>query len=64
MNDLEPKEEDAATFGGMFWGDGLSSLLDRPSFLPNNIRKKTKKEIKKVYKYIVSNIFPILAIKP
>ncbi len=64
MNDLEPKEEDAATFGGMFWGDGLYSLLDRPSFLPNNIRKKTKKEIKKVYKYIASNIFPILAIKP
>jgi len=64
MNDLEPKEEDAATFGGMFWGDGLYSLLDRPSFLPNNIRKKTKKEIKKVYKYIVSNIFPILGIKP
>ena len=63
MNDLEAKEEDAVTFGGMFWGDGISSLLDRPLFLPDNIRKKTKKEIKRVYKYIVSNIFPILEIK-
>ncbi len=28
-----------------------------------NIRKKTKKDVKRVYQYIVSNIFPILEIK-
>jgi acetoin utilization protein AcuC len=63
MNDLEPKEEDAITFGGMFWGDGLSSLMDRPYFLPDDIRKKTTKEVKRIYRYIKKTIFPILGIK-
>jgi acetoin utilization protein AcuC len=63
MNNLEPKEEDAVTFGGMFWGDGLSSLMDRPYFLPDDIRKKTTKEIKRIYRYIKKTIFPILGIK-
>ncbi len=63
MNDLEPKEEDAVTFGGMFWGDGLSSLVDRPYFLPDDIRKKTTKEVKRIYRYIKKTIFPILGIR-
>ncbi|MBW2637046.1 MAG: hypothetical protein JRC86_05915, partial [Deltaproteobacteria bacterium] len=63
MNDLEPKEEDAITFGGMFWGDGLSSLMDRPYFLPDDIREKTTKEIKRIYRYIKKTIFPMLGIK-
>lgn len=63
MNDLEPQEEDAITFGGMFWGDGLSSLMDRPYFLSDNVRGKTTKEVKRVYRYIEKTIFPILEIK-
>ncbi len=63
MNDLDPVEDESVTFGGMFWGDGLSSLMDRPYFFPDNIRKKTAKEVKRVYRYIKKNIFPISGIR-
>lgn len=63
MNGLEPREEDAVTFGGMFWGDGLSSLMDRPYFLPDSVRIKTSKEVERVYRYIERTIFPLLKIK-
>jgi acetoin utilization protein AcuC len=64
MNDVGPREEDLAAFGGMFWGDGLSSLNDRPHFLPDNIRKKTQTEIQRVVQTIEKSVFPILKIEP
>jgi acetoin utilization protein AcuC len=64
MNHLEPHEDDSATFGGVFWGDGLPSLNDRPHFLPDNIKRKTKTEIHKVVGSIERNVFPLLKVKP
>jgi acetoin utilization protein AcuC len=63
MNGLLPVEDESMTFGGMFWGDGLSSLMDRSYFSPDDIRKKTAKEVRRVYRYIKKQIFPILEIR-
>lgn len=64
MNDLGPREEDFSAFGGMFWGDGLSSLKDRPHFVPDNIKEKTQTEIRRVVKAIEKSVFTILKINP
>lgn len=64
MNGLGPKEEDAALFGGMFWGDSLSSLKDRPHFVSDDIRKKVRSNLHSVVRTIQKNVFPILGIKP
>ncbi|MDY6839310.1 MAG: hypothetical protein SWH78_15200 [Thermodesulfobacteriota bacterium] len=64
MNGLGPKEEDAALFGGVFWGDDLTSLKDRPLFVSDDIRKKTKKSVRRVVGKIKEIVFPILDIKP
>jgi acetoin utilization protein AcuC len=63
MNGLGPKEEDTALFGGMFWGDGLSSLNDRPHFVSDDVRKKVKSNVRSVVRAIKKNVFPILEIK-
>ncbi len=63
MNGLGPKEEDAALFGGMFWGDRLSSLEDRPHFLPDDVKKQVKAEVQRVVRGIEEAVFPILDIK-
>ncbi len=64
MNDLGPREEDFSAFGGMFWGDGLSSLKDRPHFVPDNIKEKTQTEIRRVVRAIEKSVFAILKINP
>jgi acetoin utilization protein AcuC len=64
MNDLGPREEDLSAFGGMFWGDGLSSLKDRPHFVPDNIKEKTQTEIRRVVRSIEKSVFAILKINP
>ena len=64
MNGLGPKEEDTALFGGMFWGDSLSSLKDRPHFVSDDIRKKVRSNLHSVVRTIQKNVFPILGIKP
>jgi acetoin utilization protein AcuC len=64
MNHLEPREDDSPAFGGVFWGDGLSSLSDRPHFLPDNIKKKAQTEIRRVVRSIERNVFPLLNIEP
>ncbi len=63
MNGLAPKEEDAALFGGVFWGDDLASLKDRPHFVPDDMRQKAKSEVRRVVRAIEKNVFPILNIK-
>jgi len=64
MNGLGPKEEDAALFGGMFWGDSLSSLKDRPHYVSDNIREKVRSNLHSVVRTIQKNVFPILGIQP
>jgi len=64
MNHQEPNEEDSTAFGGVFWGDGLSSLSDRPHFLPENLKKKTQADIQRVVRAIEKDVFPFLKIKP
>ena len=64
MNGLGPIEEDYMLFGGMFWGDGLSSLKDRPRFVPDNLKEKVKNETNRIVCAIEDNVFPILEIKP
>ncbi len=63
MNGLGCSEEDIASFGGAFWGDGVCSLKDVPSFIPDEIRKKTKREVKRVTRTIQKVIFPLHNIK-
>jgi acetoin utilization protein AcuC len=64
MNHLEPHEDDSVAFGGVFWGDGLPSLSDRPHFLPDDIKKKAQTEIRKVVDSIERSVFPLLKIEP
>lgn len=64
MNHLGPKEEDLASFGGVFWGDGISSLKDRPLFLPDDVKKKAQTEIERVVRLLEKTVFPLLKIKP
>lgn len=63
MNGLGPKEDDDALFGGVFWGDSLSSLKDRPHFVPDDTREKVKSNLHSVVRSIQKNVFPILGIK-
>ena len=60
MSDMQPTAEDLATFGGVFWGDGLSSLIDRPHFLPDNIREKAQAETERVVDAVEKTVFPLL----
>jgi hypothetical protein len=62
MNDLGPREEDAALFGGMFWGDSLASLKDQPHFVPDSLRQKARHQLEGVVDAVQRNVFPILQI--
>jgi acetoin utilization protein AcuC len=62
MNGLGPTEEDLATFGGMFWGDGLSSLKDQPRFVPDHVKEKAKSELHRMVHAIEDRVFTILGI--
>jgi acetoin utilization protein AcuC len=59
MNGLGCDEEELASFGGVFWGDGVCSLQDNPHFIPDEIKKKTKRELKAITTTIQKHIFPI-----
>jgi acetoin utilization protein AcuC len=59
MNGLACEEEDMISFGGAFWGDGVCALRDTPSFIPDEIREKNMREIKRVTKAIRKTVFPI-----
>ncbi len=59
LNDLGCSEEDIMSFGGNFWGDGVCSLRDAPSFIPDEIREKNKKEIRRVVRAVKKAVFPI-----
>jgi acetoin utilization protein AcuC len=59
MNRLECSEEDTTSFGGVFWGDGVCSLQDTPHFIPDEIKKKNMREVKRIVAAIQKHIFPI-----
>lgn len=63
MNGLGPREDDDALFGGMFWGDNISSLNDRPHFVPDHLKEKVTRDLQGVVHGIEKNVFPILKIK-
>lgn len=63
MNGLGCDEEEMMSFGGAFRGDGICSLQDAPSFIPDETRKKNKREISRTIKTIQKTIFPIHNIK-
>jgi len=63
MNNLGCEEEEMMSFGGAFWGDGVCSLQDSPSFIPDEIREKNMREIKQVTKAVRKSVFPIHKIK-
>ena len=59
LNNLGCNEEDLLSFGGTFWGDGICSLQDTPSFIPDEVREKNGKEIRRVVKSVRKLVFPI-----
>jgi acetoin utilization protein AcuC len=63
MNGLGPREDDDALFGGMFWGDNISSLNDRPHFVPDDVRRKVRRDLEAVVRGVEKSVFPILKIK-
>jgi acetoin utilization protein AcuC len=63
LNGLGCGEEELMSFGGVFWGDGVCSLRDTPSFIPDEMRKKNMKEIKRVTRAVRKAVFPIHGIK-
>lgn len=64
LNNLGCSEEDLMSFGGAFQGDGVCSLRDMPSFIPDEIRKRNRTEIKRITKAVQKVIFPIHKINP
>jgi len=63
MNGLGCSEEDNASFGGVFWGDGVCSLQDSSHFISDEIKGKNKREIERITTAIKKRIFPIHDIK-
>jgi acetoin utilization protein AcuC len=63
MNGLGCDEDEMMSFGGAFRGDGLCSLQDAPSFIPDEIREKNKREIKKTTTAVQKAVFPIHKIR-
>jgi len=59
MNGLGCSEEDTASFGGSFWGDGVCSLQDRHHFISDEVRKKNRRELKRIITAIKRDIFPV-----
>ena len=62
-NGLGCGEEDLMSFGGVFWGDGVCSLRDAPSFIPEDMREKNMKEVRRVTRAVRKAVFPIHGIK-
>jgi acetoin utilization protein AcuC len=58
MRGIDP-EEQADGFGGMFWGDNLASLMDRPQFVPDDLRRPAREQARRVVGYIEQHVFPL-----
>jgi len=58
LSDRTLEAQDTVQFGGMFWGDGLAALNDRPRFVSEKTRNKVKKALGHVVRTIENNVFP------
>ncbi|MFH0811180.1 MAG: acetoin utilization protein AcuC [Pseudomonadota bacterium] len=58
MLGIDP-DEYADGFGGMFWGDNLAALKDRPQFVPPDLRRPAEEQAQRVVKYIEEHVFPL-----
>jgi acetoin utilization protein AcuC len=56
MRGVDPEE---TGFGGMFWGDSLASLKDRPQFVPDELHLPARDHIRRVVDYIEEHVFPL-----
>ena len=57
LNDIPLVEDAELLYGGLFRGDGLLSLQDRPVFIPEETRRRTTEECRRVVRYIRENHF-------
>jgi len=62
LNNVPLTEETELLFGGVFRGDGLVSLQDRPVFIPQETRRRAMAECRRVVRYIEEHHFPRLGI--
>ena len=58
MRGIDP-EEQTDGFGGLFWGDSLASLRDRPQFVPDEFRRPAAEHVRRVVGYIEEHVFPL-----
>ncbi len=58
MRGIDP-DEHADGFGGLFWGDNLASLKDRPQFVPDDLRGPATEHVWRVVAYIEEHVFPL-----
>ncbi|MBW2624434.1 MAG: hypothetical protein JRD68_16110, partial [Deltaproteobacteria bacterium] len=63
MNGLGCREEDNASFGGVFWGDGVCSLQDSSLFIPDDIRAANRRDLESTIAAIRKNVFPLHGIR-
>ena len=57
LNDIPLAEDAELLYGGLFRGDGLLSLQDRPVFIPEETRRRTTEECRRVVRYIREHHF-------
>lgn len=58
MRGIDP-ESQSDGFGGLFWGDNLASLVDRPQFVPDELRAPAREQVKRVVEYIQEHVFAL-----
>lgn len=59
LNGFSIEDENEFLYGGQFRGDRVSSLHDRPLFIPTETREKTRRECERIVAYIEKNVFPV-----
>lgn len=64
LNGIPLSEDTELLYGGVFRGDGLISLQDRPVFIPEETRRRTLEECQRIVQHIEMHHFSRLGIKP
>lgn len=57
LNDIPLAEDTELLYGGVFRGDGLLSLQDRPIFIPEKTRRRTMEQCRRTLRYIEAHHF-------
>jgi hypothetical protein len=63
LNEIPLSDDAELLYGGVFRGDGLISLQDRPVFIPEETRRRTLENGKRIVQYIKAHHFAKLGIK-